>query len=115
MRIGLALPHYDFSFPDGKPLSWERLMEAAQKAEGLGFDSVRFRFLGAKKDLTPAELRYFTELDFSGHVGLVAVRRHDVEEEFIGLLTRLCQGLQVQALKPGARFLSRLARKDWGV
>ena len=27
---------------------------------GLGFDSVRFRFLGGKKDLTPADLRYFT-------------------------------------------------------
>jgi probable F420-dependent oxidoreductase len=40
MRIGLALPHYDYSFPDGKPLSWDRLVEAAQRAEALGFDSV---------------------------------------------------------------------------
>jgi probable F420-dependent oxidoreductase len=40
MRIGLALPHYDFSFPDQKPLSWDRLVEAAQRAESLGFDSV---------------------------------------------------------------------------
>ncbi len=40
MRIGLALPHYDYSFPDGKPLSWPRLVDAAQKAEVLGFDSV---------------------------------------------------------------------------
>jgi probable F420-dependent oxidoreductase len=40
MRIGLALPHYDFSFPDGKPLSWPRLVDAAQRAEALGFDSV---------------------------------------------------------------------------
>jgi len=52
---------------------------------GLGFDSVRFRFLGGKKDLTPADLRYFTELDFSRHVGLVALRRQDGEEEFIGV------------------------------
>jgi acetate---CoA ligase (ADP-forming) len=51
----------------------------------LGFDSVRFRFLGAKKDLTPADLRYFTELDFSRHVGLVALRRHEGQEEFIGV------------------------------
>jgi acetyl coenzyme A synthetase (ADP forming)-like protein len=57
---------------------------------GLGFDSVRFRFLGAKKDLTPAELRYFTELDFSGHVGLVAVRRQEAEEEFIGVGRYIC-------------------------
>jgi len=40
MHIGLALPHYDYSFPDGKPLSWDRLVEAAQRAEALGFDSV---------------------------------------------------------------------------
>jgi probable F420-dependent oxidoreductase len=40
MRIGLALPHYDYSFPDGKPLSWLRLRDAARRAEALGFDSV---------------------------------------------------------------------------
>lgn len=40
MRIGLALPHYDFSFPDGKPLTWPRLVDAAHRAEALGFDSV---------------------------------------------------------------------------
>jgi probable F420-dependent oxidoreductase len=40
MRIGLALPHYDFSYPRGEPLSWPRLVEAAKRAESLGFDSV---------------------------------------------------------------------------
>jgi probable F420-dependent oxidoreductase len=40
MRIGLALPHYDFSAPDGAPLSWARLVETARRAETLGFDSV---------------------------------------------------------------------------
>ena len=40
MRVGLALPHYDFSFPDGKQLSWAALVEAAQRAERLGFDSL---------------------------------------------------------------------------
>src|SRR5262245_54590847 len=40
MRVGLALPHYDYSFPDGKPLSWGRLLKAALRAEALGFDSV---------------------------------------------------------------------------
>ena len=39
MRIGLALPHYDFSFPDGEPVTWERILSAAQRAEALGFDS----------------------------------------------------------------------------
>jgi probable F420-dependent oxidoreductase len=40
MRIGLALPHYDYSFPDGRPLTWARLLESARRAEDLGFDSV---------------------------------------------------------------------------
>lgn len=39
MRIGLALPHYDFSFPDGGPVSFERVRDAAVRAEALGFDS----------------------------------------------------------------------------
>lgn len=40
MRFGLALPHYDFSLPDGEPASFRRLAEHAQLAERLGFDSV---------------------------------------------------------------------------
>jgi acetyl coenzyme A synthetase (ADP forming)-like protein len=64
--------------PDDKP----RLSEHFHH---LGLESVRFRFLGLKKDLTPDELRYFTELDFSGHVGLAATRSHDGGEEFIGV------------------------------
>src|SRR5207237_1701731 len=39
MRIGLALPHYDYSFPGGEPLSWPALLDAATRAEALGFDS----------------------------------------------------------------------------
>jgi probable F420-dependent oxidoreductase len=40
MRVGLALPHYGFSFPDGSELSWEGLRGWAVRAERLGFDSV---------------------------------------------------------------------------
>jgi F420-dependent oxidoreductase-like protein len=40
VRFGLALPHYDFSMPDGAPVSWERLSAAASRAEALGFDSI---------------------------------------------------------------------------
>jgi probable F420-dependent oxidoreductase len=39
MRIGLALPHYDFSFPDPAGVSWPGLLDAARRAERLGFDS----------------------------------------------------------------------------
>ncbi|MCA1831793.1 MAG: LLM class flavin-dependent oxidoreductase [Actinomycetota bacterium] len=40
MRYGLALPHYDFSFPDHEPVTFDRVAEFARTAEGLGFHSV---------------------------------------------------------------------------
>jgi probable F420-dependent oxidoreductase len=40
MRIGLSLPHYGFSLPDGEPLTVEACAAWAARAEALGFDSV---------------------------------------------------------------------------
>ncbi|HZP90109.1 MAG TPA: LLM class flavin-dependent oxidoreductase [Actinomycetota bacterium] len=40
MRIGLSLPHYDFSLPGPEPISFARMAEVATRAERLGFDSV---------------------------------------------------------------------------
>jgi len=40
MRVGLTLPHYDFSLPGGGAISFERVAEVARHAERLGFDSV---------------------------------------------------------------------------
>jgi probable F420-dependent oxidoreductase len=40
MRVGLALPHYDFSYPDGRAVSFDRVAHVAREAERLGFDSV---------------------------------------------------------------------------
>lgn len=40
MRIGLALPHYDYSFPDQRPATTDRVVAYAREAERLGFDSV---------------------------------------------------------------------------
>ncbi|HEX6208081.1 MAG TPA: TIGR03619 family F420-dependent LLM class oxidoreductase [Actinomycetota bacterium] len=40
MRLGLALPHYDFSFADGRPVTWERLRSWGTAAEEMGFDSI---------------------------------------------------------------------------
>jgi probable F420-dependent oxidoreductase len=41
MRVGLTLPHYDYSFGDGSgPISFSRVAEVAVDAERLGFDSV---------------------------------------------------------------------------
>lgn len=40
MKIGLALPHYDFSFPDQRRASVADVVSYAKRAEALGFDSV---------------------------------------------------------------------------
>jgi probable F420-dependent oxidoreductase len=40
VRIGLALPQYDFSVPGESPLQWDTLLDHARKAEELGFDSL---------------------------------------------------------------------------
>ncbi len=39
--------------------------------------SVRDRFFNVKRDLTPGELTYFTEVDFANHVALVAELESD--------------------------------------
>src|SRR3989304_5778773 len=40
MRVGLALPHYDFSLPGGGPITFDAVAQIAVRAERLGFDSV---------------------------------------------------------------------------
>ncbi|MGH8985318.1 MAG: LLM class flavin-dependent oxidoreductase [Acidimicrobiia bacterium] len=40
MQFGLALPQYDYSVPGESPLRWETLLDQAQRAEALGFDSL---------------------------------------------------------------------------
>lgn len=40
VRLGLALPQYDFSVAGESPLSWETLLGYARRAEGLGYDSL---------------------------------------------------------------------------
>jgi probable F420-dependent oxidoreductase len=40
MRFGLSLPHYDFSLPGVRPVTFDALAEHAVGAEALGFDSV---------------------------------------------------------------------------
>jgi GNAT superfamily N-acetyltransferase len=65
------------TLPDGRivhirairPGDRKKLHEEFHK---LSTASVRERFFNAKLDLTPKELAYFTEVDFSMHVALVA-------------------------------------------
>jgi probable F420-dependent oxidoreductase len=40
MRVGLTLPHYDFSLPEVSTITFEAVAEQAVRAERLGFDSV---------------------------------------------------------------------------
>lgn len=40
MRFGLALPQYDYSVVDERPLSWATVRDTARRAEALGLDSV---------------------------------------------------------------------------
>ncbi|MEX2557235.1 MAG: TIGR03560 family F420-dependent LLM class oxidoreductase [Actinomycetota bacterium] len=40
MKVGIALPHYDFSYPDGRVADLEATISFAQRAEELGYDSV---------------------------------------------------------------------------
>jgi probable F420-dependent oxidoreductase len=40
MRFGIALPHYDFSFPDRRKVTFDDVAEFARDAERMGFDSV---------------------------------------------------------------------------
>ena len=37
MRLGLALPHYDFSFPEPGPVTFERVAGYAERADGAGW------------------------------------------------------------------------------
>ena len=40
MRVGLALPQFDFSVPGEWPLRWETVLQWARRAEALGFESL---------------------------------------------------------------------------
>jgi GNAT superfamily N-acetyltransferase len=52
---------------------------------GLSQQSVYFRFMGFKRDLSAQDLKYLTELDFNDHVGLAATLTENGRERFIGV------------------------------
>ena len=56
----------------------------------LSAGSVYFRFFQTKTHLTDKELQYFTELDFTHHVGLVATLWEGGEERLIGVGRYIC-------------------------
>ena len=52
---------------------------------GLSEQSVYYRFMGFKRDLSPDDLKRLTELDFDNHVGLVATVTENGRERFVGV------------------------------
>ena len=65
-----------------RPDDQERLHEHFR---GLSEQSVYFRFMGLKRDLSPADLASLTELDFDNHVGLAATVTENERERFVGV------------------------------
>lgn len=65
-----------------RPDDQERLHEHFR---GLSEQSVYFRFMGLKRDLSPADLKRLTELDFYNHVGLAATVTENGRERFVGV------------------------------
>lgn len=47
-------------------------------------ESAYLRFFRAKRELTPEELKYYTEVDFRDHVALVAILRENDTDLLIG-------------------------------
>jgi len=71
-----------------RPDDQERLHEHFR---GLSKQSVYYRFMGIKRDLSPADLKRLTELDFRNHVGLAAtVTENGRRERFIGVGRYIC-------------------------
>jgi len=56
-----------------------------QHFRGLSQQSIYFRFMGFKRDLSAQDLKSLTELDFHDHVGLAATLTENGRERFIGV------------------------------
>ncbi|MGQ0805966.1 MAG: LLM class flavin-dependent oxidoreductase [Actinomycetota bacterium] len=104
MRIGLALPQYDYSVPGESPLQWETLLDHARRAEQLGFDSLWLSdhlFLDIGKYGGPSH----PQGAFEPLVTLAALARH-VTRPRLGTLV-VCE-----ALRPAAVLAKALATLD---
>jgi probable F420-dependent oxidoreductase len=104
MRIGLALPQYDYSVAGVRPLRFETIVDHARRAEAAGYDSLWLSdhlFLDLAKYGGPAE-RFGA---YEPLVTLAALAR-TVERARLGTLV-LCE-----ALRPAAVLAKALATLD---
>src|SRR5271163_991871 len=58
--------------------------------KGMSEQSIYFRFMGIRRDLSPDDLKHLTELDFKNHVGLAATLTENGRERFIGVGRYIC-------------------------
>jgi probable F420-dependent oxidoreductase len=104
VRIGLALPQYDYSVPGESPLRYETIAEHARRAENLGFDSLWLSdhvFLDLAKYGGPA-----TRFGAFEPVATLAALASEVTRVRLGTLV-LCE-----ALRPAAVLAKSLATLD---
>lgn len=104
MRIGFALPQYDYSVPGESPLTWSTLLDYARRADDLGFDSLWLSdhlFLDIAKYGGPAT----RQGAFEPLVTLSALARH-VTRPRLGTLV-VCE-----ALRPATVLAKAMATID---
>jgi probable F420-dependent oxidoreductase len=104
MRLGLALPQYDYSIAGESPLRWTRVVEWARAAEAAGFDSLWLSdhlFLDVAKYGGPPD----REGCLDPIVAIAALAR-EVERVRLGTLV-LCE-----AFRPAAVLAKALASLD---
>ena len=70
--------HIRFIHPNDK----KKLVEGFQH---LSKQSIHFRFLGSKKELTRNDLKYFTEIDYDKHIALVATIPCNEDDEIVAV------------------------------
>jgi GNAT superfamily N-acetyltransferase len=89
-RMGTREYSVDAKLLDGssiriRAISGEDQERLHEHFRGLSPQSIYVRFMGFKRDLSPEDLRYLTELDFIDHVGLAAAITENGRERFIGV------------------------------
>ena len=104
MRLGLALPQYDYSVAGESPLPWARVVEWARAAEDAGFDSLWLSdhlFLDVAKYGGPPDREGCLD-----PIVAIAALAHEVTRVRLGTLV-LCE-----ALRPAAVLAKSLASLD---
>ncbi len=83
--------------------------------DALSARSVYFRFFQTKTRLTDSELRYFTELDFVRHVGLVATVWVQDEEHIIAVGRYICPSSEAAPRRAEVAFAVADAHQGRGL